>query len=168
MLFRMALATGMRQGELRALTWENVDLIEGAVQVRRFLARLKKGCVPIIQEPKTKTSRRRIPWDPETLAERKTHRKRQLEERLATGSGWQDKDLVFSTSTGGYLIGGNVRDAFRQLAKKAGVPVIRFHGLRHTHATILLAKGVNVKVVAERLEHSNIRITLQVYSHVLP
>jgi integrase len=96
-------------------------------------------------------------------------RKRQNEERLATGQAWTDNDLVFCNSLGGGLAPNNVtRRHFQPAIKRAGVPTIRFHDLRHTAATLMLLGGVPVKVVSERLGHSNVGITLSIYAHVLP
>ncbi|OTW83834.1 site-specific integrase [Bacillus thuringiensis serovar sumiyoshiensis] len=95
------------------------------------------------------------------VAKLKKHRAVVLKERLSQGEEYQDNDLVMCNPS-------NVRRSLNALIKKAAVPKIRFHDLRHTHATLLLAKGVNVKVVSERLGQSNIKITLDTYSHVLP
>ncbi|HEX6542057.1 MAG TPA: tyrosine-type recombinase/integrase [Ktedonobacterales bacterium] len=97
------------------------------------------------------------------------HRTRQLEERLAMGAAWDDQDLVFCNSLGRHLEPNNVkRGSFIPLKKKAGVPDIRFHDLRHTAATLLLLKDVNPKKVSEMLGHASVAITLNTYSHFLP
>ncbi len=167
-LFHLALATGMRQGELLALRWEDVDLQTGTVAVRRSLFRDNGDRDCIFQEPKTAFSRRKIPLDIETVKKIKSHRKSQLEERLAAGSEWNEYGLLFCTRKGEPLRGTYLRKALSMVTRKAGVPVIRFHDLRHTHATLLLQAGVHLKVVSERLGHANTNITLSVYSHVLP
>lgn len=165
-LFHLAIATGMRLGELRGLTWDDVDLENGVIYVRRSL--LPGWRKPEWQEPKTPQSRRQIPLDPETVEVLRRHRKRQVEQRLKAGPRWRDYNLVFATPTGNCVARQNIQASFRMYVKRSGLPFIRFHDLRHTHATILLRQGVNPKVVSERLGHTQVAFTLQVYSHVLP
>jgi integrase len=165
-LFYLALATGMRSGELLGLTWDDIDLTAGTVTVRRALARVSGGA-PVWQDPKTPAARRRIPIDPLTVEVLRQHRKQQAEERLRAGPAWQDYRLVFCTRSGRPVIHANLYYLMRSIAKRAGVPPIRFHDLRHTHATILLRQGVHPKMVAERLG-SRVAVTLDTYSHVLP
>jgi integrase len=99
----------------------------------------------------------------------KEHRKRQLEERMERGTLWEDHGLVFPSSVGTTLSGGNLNRAFKALLKRAELPEkTRFHDLRHTCATLLLKQGVNAKFVQELLGHADISLTLNVYSHVLP
>lgn len=171
-LFYLALATGMRRGELMGLKWQDIDFAQGVLQVRRILSRIPtkmpgKGYVEA--EPKTQKSRRSIVIAPFALDALKQHRKRQLEAKLKAGPDWQEHDYVFCTSIGTYL--NPTYDILRQLKillKNAGLPDIRFHDLRHSAATLLLAAGVHPKVVQEILGHSNISMTMDVYSHVLP
>jgi integrase len=168
-LFHTALATGMRLGELLGLTWDDVDLEAGVIQVRRALATgIVRGDQPVWQEPKTQASRRRIPIDRRAAEVLRQHRRAQLEERLRAGPEWRDHNLVFANQTGGRLYTSNIWQAMRACERKAGVPRIRFHDLRHTHATFLLRQGVHPKVVSERLGHASVKITLDTYSHVLP
>lgn len=169
-LFHVALFTGMRQGELLALAWDDVDFQEGIIHVRRSLAQRNESgrSVAKIQEPKTRKSRRQIPLDSNTLTVLKVHRHLQLEGRLAARERWQNHDLVFCTRSGKHLTEPYLRQVLQQGIKTAMVPAVRFHDLRHTHATLLLARGVHIKVVAERLGHSNVAFTMQTYAHVLP
>jgi len=163
-LFYLALATGMRLGELRGLRWKDIDLEAGIIAISQIIG---PGGEPTT--PKTAGSRRKIPIDPETIAVIRLHRKRQLEERMANGLVWlSDDDYVFSAKKGTPLAEGTVEEAFKEVQRKSGVPPIRFHDLRHTHATFLLRQGVHPKIVAERLGHSKVSITLDTYSHVLP
>jgi integrase len=166
-LFRFALATGMRIGELLGLRWDDVDWTKSEIRVVRSLS-WPSGGQPELVDPKTQSGRRVIAVDPATLEALRSHRKRQATERLKAGSAWHDLGLVFSRRDGGYL---SYRDLHRLLAanaRRAGVPRIRIHDLRHTHATILLRAGRNVKEVADRLGHNDPSVTLRVYSHVLP
>ena len=111
---------------------------------------------------------RTIALDAPCIVVLREHRARQNECRLAIGPSWQDYDLVFASAVGTPLNHSNVYHRFVKLAAMAGLPRIPFHGLRHSHATILMANGVNPKVVSERLGHADISITLSTYSHVLP
>ncbi|MGB9802640.1 tyrosine-type recombinase/integrase [Desulfofundulus sp.] len=167
-LFVLALSTGMRIGELLGLKWEDVDLETGEVYIKRTLIdrSIIKGVVFAL--PKTRTSSRKVPLDPFTVEILKQHKKKQTEARLKKGPDWTDYGLVFCTNRGLPLYHSNIRAAFKRTVRRAGVPLIRFHDLRHTHATLLLKKSVHPKIVAERLGHSSIKITLDTYSHVLP
>ncbi len=167
-LYVLALTTGMREGELLALQWKDLDMAGGSLQVRRKVSRItNKGFV--VSEPKTAKSRRNIPLAPRTLEALKRHRVRQNEQRLALGDAWEDQGLIFANSLGKPLEVSNMtRRSFRPLLVKAGLPQIRFHDLRHSCATLLLSMGIHPKVVQERLGHSQISVTLDTYSHVLP
>src|SRR5215469_14187592 len=166
-LFVLALATGMRQGELLALKWRDVDLAGGTLQVRATLQHTADGFV--FSEPKTANSRRRVALPRRVQAALVCHSARQAEERRRTGPGWHDLDLVFPTPTGEPMDGYNVlRQSFFPLLARAGLPRMRFHDLRHTAATLLLGRGINPKIVSEMLGHARIAITLQLYSHVTP
>ncbi|HUY24215.1 MAG TPA: site-specific integrase, partial [Candidatus Saccharimonadales bacterium] len=166
-LWVLALGTGMREGELMALRWQDLDLEAGLVQVRRTASRGPEGM--IFAEPKTPNSRRRIKLGQGELAALHRHHAAQAAARLQVGPLWQEQDLVFCQADGQPILRERIfRTAFRQLLARAGLPVITFHNLRHTHATLLLLAGVNAKVVSERLGHASVAFTLRVYSHVLP
>jgi integrase len=166
-LFYLALSTGLREGELLGLRWTDVDWTAGALQVQRQ-AQWLAGQGVVFQEPKTARGRRAVPLGSATLAVLRDHRKRQVEERLFYGAAWVDQDLLFTTTRGTPLNPSNLIKAFRALLDAAGLPAIRFHDLRHTAATLMLAQGVNPKIVQERLGHASITLTLDTYSHVLP
>jgi integrase len=166
-LYVLAHATGMRLGELLALKWSGVDLEEATLQVRSTLQRTKAGYT--FADPKTARSRRAVALSATAVEALRRHRIRQAKERLQLGEVWSNLDLVFTDEVGSPLDGISVlRYAFHPLLKRAGLPIIRFHDLRHTAATMLLGRGVNVKVVSEMLGHSHISITLSLYGHVLP
>ncbi len=171
-LFKLALATGLRRGEMMGLKWLDINFDAGVLQVRRILSRVPskmpgKGYVEA--EPKTQKSRRSIVIAPFALEALKQHRERQLEAKLQAGTAWQEHDYVFCTSIGTHLNPTrDMLDQLKALLKKAGLPDIRFHDLRHSAATLLLSVGVHPKVVQEVLGHSQISITMDVYSHVLP
>ncbi|MGH3085688.1 MAG: site-specific integrase [Rubrobacteraceae bacterium] len=167
-LYAVAIHLGLRQGELLALKWEDVDLEAGTLQVRRSLAGSSEGR-PVFTTPKTAKSRRQVRLTIGATEALKHHRKRQLEERMRVAGLWRDHGLVFTTETGTPIDRHNLcQRSFRPLLQKAGLSRIRFHDLRHTCATLLLARGVHPKIVQELLGHSTIAITLDTYSHVLP
>lgn len=166
-LYVLALMTGMRQGELLGLRWQDVDLAAGSLSVRRTLVRTSQGWS--WAEPKTAKGRRTIALPDLAVEALRQHRVRQLEERLRAGGLWDDLDLVFPNHTGRPLERQNVvKRSFRPLLARAGLPAIRFHDLRHSAATLLLSLGEHPKVVQERLGHSTIGVTMDTYSHVLP
>jgi integrase len=168
-LYVLAVSTGMRQGELLALRWVDINLDRRTVQVRATLQRTKEHGY-MLAAPKTKRSRRQISLTTVARDALRPHRSRQAQERLAAGPAWDGThDLVFSDAAGGPLSGIQVtRAAFYPLLKRAGLPRIRFHDLRHTAATLLLGRGINPKIVSEMLGHASVGITLDTYSHVLP
>ena len=166
-LFSVALAVGLRQGEALGLRWEDIDLYGGTLTVRKALQRID-GSFDLV-EPKTVRSRRTIALPSAAVDALRTHRARQIEERLMAGSLWDDDwGLVFTTTTGCPLHGTNVTRTFQQLLAKAGLLRQRFHDLRHSCASLLLAQGVHPRVVMETLGHSQIGLTMNTYSHVLP
>lgn len=166
-LYVLAVHTGMRQGELLALRWQDVDLENTRASVRRTLT--KSGGRLLFGEPKTKKSRRTIQLTAGSVNALRAHRKRQVEERLAAGGLWSDNGLVFASETGTLINPSNLRRrSFASLLKKAGMPKVRFHDLRHTCATLLFGRSVHPKYVQELLGHANIAITLDTYSHVIP
>lgn len=167
-LYVLAVHTGLRQGELLGLKWDDINLEAGTLQVRRALTTAKGGLR--LAAPKTKGSRRRVSLTGAATDALKAHLKRQLEEIDRAGPLWQEHGLVFASETGAPLDRrGLTSRRFKPLLKRAGLPEkTRFHDLRHTCATLLLTKNVNPKVVSEMLGHSNIAITLDTYSHVLP
>jgi integrase len=166
-LYVLALATGMRQGELLALTWRNVDLKRASLHVHSTLHVTRDRYV--FAEPKTRFSRRTIALSPIAVNALRAHRVRQVEERHRAGQAWEDLDLVFPNSVGSPIDGINLlKYWFYPLLLRAGLSRMRFHDLRHTAATLLLGRGVNPKIVSEMLGHSHVSVTLGIYSHVLP
>lgn len=166
-LYSLALATGMRQGEMLALPWKNVDLSTGIVRVRRTLVIVKGGFE--YAPPKTGRSRRDVELRPEAVGALREHRKRQLEERMRLGGTPEDHGLVFATTTGTPLRRQNLqRRHFKPILKEAGLPDVRFHDLRHTFATLTLANGADLNTISKYLGHASVKVTLDVYAHVLP
>ena len=153
--FLLAIFTGMRRGEILALRWKNVDLEKGVIHVEESLARTKANGL-FTKTVKTSHSERDVYVSSslkETLIEY-----RQQQEPTELG-------LVIASKAGGYLEPRNLLRKLQSLTKKANVPKIPFHNLRHTHATILMRMGENPKVVSERLGHARVGITLDIYSH---
>jgi integrase len=163
-LFTLALHTGMRRGELLGLRWQDVDLDRGALAVRRTMTRGQDGLA--FGEPKSAAGRRALALPAPCVDALRSHRVRQLERRLQLGAAWQDTDLIFERGDGTLLHPNTVTYAFQHVAAHAGVPRIRFHDLRHTAATLMLANGEHPKIVQERLGHADISMTLNRYSHV--
>jgi len=166
-LYVLAVHTGMRQGELLALRWQDVDMENAVVSVRRTLTR--SGGKVTFGEPKTKKSRRSIRLAPQATEALRAHLERQLRDMEILGDRYRDQGLVFTTDTGAPINPSNLRQrSFALLLKRAGLPHMRFHDLRHTCATLLLSRGVHPKFVQELLGHATIAITLDTYSHVMP
>lgn len=159
--------TGMRQGELLGLKWADDDLSAGVLSVRRTLQR-QRGKGIVFEEPKTARSRRRIHLSPRAVEALRTLRDRQAFERKSAGTDWIDNDLVFCNTNGLPLDPTYQTAVFKQAVERAGVTLIRFHDMRHTVASLLLAKGILVKLVTEMLGHATIVLTLDTYSHVIP
>jgi integrase len=158
----------MRQGELLALQWDAVDMTSGMVQVKQTIARIgHQGFV--VSEPKTAKSRRSIHLTRLALEALRKHRIHQRELRLAAGSAWSEQGWIFCNAVGKPIEADNLlRRSFWPLLHKAGLAQMPFHSLRHRAASILLALGVNPKVIQEMLGHSTISMTLDTYSHVIP
>lgn len=165
-LYLVAVTTGLRMGELLGLRWADVDLEGDRISVRAAISR-RKGPWSFT-EPKSASSRRSIVLAAQVASTLKEHRARQLDERLAAGPRWHDHDLVFCTTIGTPLTSSNLHGrSFKPLLKKAGLPEIRFHDLRHTTASLLLREGEHPKVVQDLLGHSTIALTMDTYSHVM-
>jgi integrase len=172
-LFALALTTGMRRGELLGLKWQDINLETGILQVRRILSRVptqmaNREHVYVEAEPKTAKSRRSIAIAPFALEVLKQHYEQQLEAKMKAGTSWQWHDYVFCTSVGTHLGPNHVVEEFKKLLTQAGLPNIRFHDLRHSAASLLLTVGVHPKIVQEVLGHTQISMTMDIYSHVLP
>lgn len=166
-LYTLAITTGMREGELLALRWKDVNLDAGALHVVASLQRVGKGWQ--IGQPKTARSRRQVALSPLAVEALRAHRARQLAERMAVADVWQDRGLVFCDEIGDQLSPISVtRTHYQGLLRRAGLPRRRFHDLRHTAATLMFSQGVHPKVVSEMLGHATIAITLDIYSHALP
>ena len=164
-IYVTALGTGLRQGELLGLRWDDLDLDAKRLTVRHTLARV--GGELVLLEPKTERSRRTIalPWV--VVSALRGHSTRQKMDRLLAGSRWVDSGHVFTTTNGTPLDAATVTRAFQRALAHAGLPHCRFHDLRHAAATFLLAQGFTLEDVKNLLGHSSIVLTSNTYGHVL-
>jgi len=169
-LWLLLATTGLRRGEALGLGWANVDLTNARLTIIRTLIDVEDSNddKPVWSDPKTAAGRRSVAIDDATVAALRTHKALMATERLAMGGAYRDFDLVFARADGRPYHPERVSRAFRSRAKKAGVPVIRLHDLRHTWAMLALTAGIPAKVVQDRLGHSTVAITLNIYSHVTP
>jgi integrase len=159
--------TGVRRGELLGLRWQDLDLDSGGLSIVQTLTTV--GYQILFQDTaKTDGSNRHMMLDASTVAALRKHKARQSEERLAWGPAYEDRGLVFCRENGSPLHPDLFLRTFQRLGKAAGLPKIRLHDVRHSWASYALAAGVAPKVVSQRLGHSNIRITLDLYTHVMP
>jgi integrase len=172
--FVMGALSGLRPGEMLALRWADLQLPEasgdpGVARIRRSLSKLPSG--KLLMRETTKTGRgRAVHLLPEVVAALKAHRRRQLEERMAKGTLWDEQDLVFPNARGKPTNRDNLsKRHFKPILKKAGLPLdLGLYTLRHTFATLWLESGEHPKILQEILGHSRIHTTLDVYSHALP
>lgn len=166
-LWTLLAMTGVRRGEALGLRWSDVDLDAGRISIRQTLVAV--GYRVEYSTPKTKKGRRSVALDEGTVATLRSWRARRLEERMAWGQGGlAGDDLVFTREDSEPLHPDRVTKMFDGHVARAGLPRIRLHDLRHTHATLALQAGVHPKVVSERLGHATVSLTLDVYSHAIP
>jgi integrase len=164
--YHLAANTGMRRGEVLGLGWDDVDLRAGRLSVRQAVITIHYQVH--ISDVKTTQGRRSIDLDERTVEVLRTWRRHQKRQRMAVGEGWREHGLVFSRPDGSPIHPDYFQQTFDRAVASSGLPVIRLHDLRHTHASLLLAAGVPVKVVSERLGHANPAFTMSVYQHVIP
>lgn len=172
----IALLGGLRRGELLGLRWQDVDFAERTVTIRQALQETRgeqtrgkyRSTVLEFKEPKTHKSRRTVTLDAQAIAILKRHKAKQNAIRLRLKEAYTNLDLVFCAEDGKPLKPDTVSKWFTAAVKRTKLPAIRFHDLRHSHATQLLRAGVHFKIVSERLGHASVAITLDRYSHVLP
>jgi integrase len=164
-MYQMVITSGLRRGEVIGVRWEDIDLDAGLMLIHRSVVQI--GGRIVEGAPKTKRSKRVVPLDRDTIAALRAHRRRQAEEQLAAGEAWVNQTgRVFTRGDGALMSPEAVSRNFRTLSAAAGVPVIRFHDLRHTSASLALAGGVPMRVVSDRLGHSTIAITSDLYTKV--
>ena len=161
----LALATGMRRGELLALQWGDVDLERGTLRVERAVEETKTGLR--LKPPKTEQGRRTITLPAEAVGVLRDHKVPQMELRLKIGMGpIKDDTLLFSTTDGHLVRPRNITKAWHRVRQAMRLPNVSFHSFRHTHASHLLRLGIDVQTVSSRLGHRDATITLKIYSHL--
>lgn len=166
-IYQLAVLTGLRRSELCGLRWANVDLVGAQLSVVNTLQRIP-GLGLIDGQPKTTRSRRSIALAPDTVELLHSVRGRQIEQQLEVAELWQHTGYVFTQLDGSPVIPDQVTQDFARIVRRAELPYLTLHGLRHAHATLALMAGVNPKTISERLGHSSIATTMDIYSHVLP
>jgi integrase len=166
-LIVVAVSTGMRLGEALGLQWNDIDLERRHLRINKSLQRVS-GLGQVLSETKTRRGRRSLVMPVIAVEALRTHRAEQIGRRRAAGSAWNEKDFVFTSSTGQPLDQRNVQRVFRRLLRRAKLPRMRFHDLRHSCASLLLAQHTDPRVIMETLGHSNISVTMNMYAHVMP
>jgi integrase len=164
--FRLLALTGVRRSELCGLRWQDIDLDRHRLTVNQAVTVIDGD--EHVDSPKSRRSRRVIDLDAETVALLKRHRTTQLVMYLRLGATASASDRVFTNQIGDPIRPDSIGQAFARLVKESGVPLIRLHDLRHTHASHLLLAGINIKVVSDRLGHASVGFTLDTYAHVMP
>jgi len=164
-LYLVALDSGLRQGEILGMRWQDVDIESGVVRVSHALQRVEGKLVLV--ELKTKKSKRTVKLGVIAAKALREHRATQVVEQLRLGSKWIEYGLVFVGAHGTPLDNTALTKRFQKLLASIGLPRMRFHDLRHSSASLLLAQHIPARVVMERLGHSTINLTLDTYSHVI-
>ena len=166
-LYQLAITSGMRMGELLGLKWVDLEWERRELQVRRQVRRKVGGGHEYVT-PKTKAGKRTILLGKSTLEVLRMHLEEQYRVKLVAGDRWQDRGLVFPSKIGTPMDAGTLRKEFKVASRKARLPGIRFHDLRHTAASLMLNYSIPVIIVSRRLGHSKPSITLDVYGHLIP
>lgn len=163
MIILLAATCGLRRGEAIALRWEDVDLAKGTITINQSYTRGERG--HIFQEPKTKAGIRTIALPQMTIDALKKQKVLLAQDKLTAGAKYNDHGLVTQTKFGCPVSPYYFESRWRDMLQKSGLPSIRYHDLRHTHASLLISQNVHPKIVSERLGHASVGITLDRYSH---
>lgn len=163
-IIRLLLYTGMRSGECLGLTWDNVDLENGIINIRTTLSQANNHW--FLAPPKTKKSRRSIKIDTPAIEILKLHKQMQDKEKTIVGESWEHPEMVYTSASGHYYDRSLLNTQFRRFIKNNEIHKVTVHGLRHTNASIMINSGIDIKAVSENLGHCNIGVTGDTYSHV--
>jgi len=168
-LYQVILSTGMRQSEILALKWSDLDWKNKTITIRRQLVRNAKTKAEYFTDVKTNAGMRTITLGEFTIQKLRNHVNLQEEERIhPLREQWIENDLIFPSIVGTPMNQSNLYTNFKKIIREAGLPEIRFHDLRHTAATIMLNHGIPPMVVSKRLGHSKVTITQDTYGHFIP
>jgi integrase len=162
----LACSTGLRRGEVLGLRWKDLDTKNKRLTVNQEIVAVNREI--IVKQPKTKQSRRSVSLPDSIIDELKKHEHEQKKERIAAGEYWIDKKLISTWTNGYYWHPGTFTNYYHDILTASELPYIRFHDLRHTHASLLVFLGIQPKAISDRLGHSGIGITMDTYSHLLP
>ncbi|WP_258359423.1 site-specific integrase [Moorella sulfitireducens (nom. illeg.)] len=166
-LLHVAVKTGLRRGELLALRWPNIDFKSGTLSIKQSLAYTPEQGI-FFKNTKNNSSRRIIDISREVIEVLKQHKKKQAEAKLLLGQHYKNQGLVFCQQNSKPLHPDTISSWFPNFLEEIGLPRLNFHCLRHTHASLLLKAGVDIKIISKRLGHSSISITYDIYSHLMP
>lgn len=163
----LALTAGLRRGELLGLEWSKIDAVNKCIDISTTIVKGKSG--PLIKQPKTKKSNRLVTLPDSTMNELEQYRKHWIKEKAIMGSSWVEKnrEWVFCNENGTHFYPDTPSTWWKRFTERAGLRYIRLHDLRHTFATLQIARGVHAKIIAERLGHSKISTTMDTYGHLL-
>lgn len=174
-LILLALGTGLRQGELLALKWSDINFTTKELKVEKSIKQVNiiesdssREYKTILQTPKSKNSIRTVPIPSNLISLLKKYKSQQLQEKLKAGSSYIDSDFIFTTELGTNIDARNLTRSYERILKSANIPYKKFHSLRHTYATKLFEANVPLKTVQTLLGHSDISITANIYTHVMP
>lgn len=164
-MFTLALAAGLRRGELLGLQWNDVDFVNNQIEIKTTIVLTKDG--PHIKRTKTRTSKRTVTLPESMMEELKIYRKHWVKDKLRFGDKWieEDYEWVFCNEKGQHLYPSSPTNKWSKMLKKNNFRYIRLHDLRHTSASLLIAQGVHAKIISERLGHSDISVTMNTYGH---
>jgi integrase len=162
----IVISCGLRRGEILGLQWSNINFLNSTIYVENNLTQSNSKIQ--LGETKTSAGKRAVSVPNSVLKELKEIRKKQKKNKLLLGKAYEDSDYVCTWQDGRIFRPDYITKVFPKILKELDLPIVRFHYLRHSHASLLLRQGIQTKVVQERLCHSNISITLDTYSHILP
>ena len=165
-MIKLLIYTGMRRGELCGLEWKDIDFETGLLRIVRSSQYIGNRKI-ITKEPKTKAGRREMILSKSAIDMLREYRKWQNQKRLQVGEDWIDNDRLFTQWNGVPIYPDTISDRFANFIKKHDLPKVTLHSLRHSNATLLIAEGVDVKTVSQRLGHADVSTTLNIYTHAL-